>query len=250
MCIVTNVGKYCHVAWRGPCCLLTVCTQSLLDQHVAKARESLLMGQVVLQPQLCPSIEIMLSHLTEYKKTCLANAVIAVDFDIINPKGVWGGWLVVFWGFYVCLWGVCWVLLGFLFVCLRLFGFFCGNKYIWMCICSFLYSLLWRHWVGWTHSSRSRVLFWRIIQDCVLSPSNTVRVSWRCAREAKKSAASQGCLKPENLTACRSRHGHRAQTEQPGNFPAVISEIVRHISLSQIQNTLCSEEILDFIQLV
>jgi len=114
----------------------------------------------------------------------------------------------------------------------------------------FLYSLLWRHWVEWTHSSCSWVLFWRIIQDCVLSPSNIVLVFWRCAREAKKSAASQGCLKPGNLTACRSRHGHRDQTEQPGNFPAVISEIARHMGLSWIQNTLCSGEILDFMQLV
>lgn len=44
------------------------------------------MVQVVFQPQLCPSMEIMLSRLTyEHKKTYLADAVIAVDFDIINP---------------------------------------------------------------------------------------------------------------------------------------------------------------------
>lgn len=114
--------------------------QSLLDQHVAKARESLLMGQVVLQPQLCPSIEIMLSHLTEYKNPCLANAVIAVDFDIINPKGVWGGLGGGVSGV-LCLF-VCGVFVGFG-VFWGGFGFFfCGNKYIWMCICSFLYSLL------------------------------------------------------------------------------------------------------------
>lgn len=72
-------------------------------------------------------------------------------------------------------------------------------------------------------------------------------VSWRYAREAKKSAVSQRCLKLENMTACRSRHGHKAQTEQPGNFPADISEIVRHMGLSQIPNTLCSGEIVGFV---
>lgn len=89
--MVTNAGKYCHVAWWVPCCLLTVCTQSLPDQRDAEAMAGLVMGQVVLQPQLCPSTEIMLSISPDwkYKKPCLADAVIAVDFDIINPKFFW-----------------------------------------------------------------------------------------------------------------------------------------------------------------
>jgi len=61
MCMVTNAGRHCHGAQWVPCCLLTICTQAPLDQHVTEIMAGPVMGQVVLQPQLCPSTEIMLS---------------------------------------------------------------------------------------------------------------------------------------------------------------------------------------------
>lgn len=60
-CRVINGWKHFHVAWWGPCCLWTTCTQSLPDQSITETTEGPIMGWVVLQSQLCPITEVMLT---------------------------------------------------------------------------------------------------------------------------------------------------------------------------------------------